>query len=99
MLASALHDARPILSLQQALFPGDCELQQLLHVFKLLGTPDEDTWPGVTELKDWHEFPNWQPQDLAQHFKSLEPAGVDLMMQTFIYDPAKRITASGASAW
>lgn len=28
--------------LQQALLPGDCELQQLLHTFQLLGTPNED---------------------------------------------------------
>ncbi len=51
---------------QVALFPGDSELQQLLHIFKLLGTPSEDEWPGVTKLRDWHEFPNWAPQNLAQ---------------------------------
>ena len=33
------------------LFPGDSELQQLLHIFRLLGTPNEETWPGVTRLK------------------------------------------------
>ncbi len=38
---------------QQPLFPGDCELQQLLHIFKMLGTPSEDNWPGVTRLRDW----------------------------------------------
>jgi len=38
---------------KQPLFPGDCELQQLLHIFKLLGTPTEDVWPGVTRLRDW----------------------------------------------
>ena len=51
---------------QVALFPGDSELQQLLHIFKLLGTPSEDEWPGVTKLRDWHEFPDWAPQDLAK---------------------------------
>ena len=47
---------------KQALLPGDSELQQLLHIFKLLGTPDEAVWPGVSKLRDWHEFPRWQPQ-------------------------------------
>ncbi|KDD73953.1 protein kinase, partial [Helicosporidium sp. ATCC 50920] len=42
---------------KQALLPGDSELQQLLHIFKLLGTPSEDTWPGVTQLRDWHDWP------------------------------------------
>lgn len=40
-------------SSQAPLFPGDSEYQQLLHIFKLLGTPSEDTWPGVTKLRDW----------------------------------------------
>jgi hypothetical protein len=39
--------------LQQPLFPGDSEWQQLLHIFKLLGTPNENVWPGVSRLRDW----------------------------------------------
>ena len=54
------------LARKQPLFPGDSELQQLLHIFKLLGTPSEDVWPGVTRLRDWHEFPQWKPQDLTR---------------------------------
>ena len=38
---------------QQPVFPGDSELQQLLHIFKLLGTPSEKVWPGVSKLRDW----------------------------------------------
>ena len=59
---------------QVALFPGDSELQQLLHIFKLLGTPSEDEWPGVTKLRDWHEFPNWAPQDLSKVAPVITPA-------------------------
>ena len=44
------------------LFPGDSELQQLLNIFKLLGTPSEEQWPGVSRLRDWHDFPQWRPQ-------------------------------------
>ena len=47
---------------QVPLFPGDSELQQLLHIFKLLGTPSEGAWEGVSKLRDWHEFPNWRKQ-------------------------------------
>lgn len=83
---------------KQALLPGDSELQQLLHIFKLLGTPDETMWPGVTALRDWHEFPKWAPQDLATVFPTLEPAGVDLMARMFEYDPSRRITARDALA-
>jgi cyclin-dependent kinase len=82
--------------LQQAIFPGDSELQQLLHVFKLLGTPTEEMWPGVTELKDWHEFPQWKPQDLSKVFPKLEPSGIDLMQKLLAYDPAARLNAKDA---
>lgn len=82
--------------LQQAIFPGDSELQQLLHIFKLLGTPSEDVWPGVTKLRDWHEFPNWRCQDLNKVFPRLCEHGVDLMKRMFEYDPAKRINAKDA---
>ena len=73
-------------------------LQQLLHIFKLLGTPDESIWPGVTKLRDWHEFPRWAPQDLSKVFPGLEPSGVDLMRKMFEYDPARRISARDALA-
>mmetsp|Transcript_21003 Transcript_21003/g.50120 ORF Transcript_21003/g.50120 Transcript_21003/m.50120 type:complete len:193 (-) Transcript_21003:808-1386(-) len=35
------------------LFPGDSEYQQLLHIFKVLGTPNEQTWSGVNRFRDW----------------------------------------------
>jgi hypothetical protein len=44
---------RVSVALQQPLFPGDSEWQQLLHIFKLLGTPNEGVWPGVSRLRDW----------------------------------------------
>ena len=45
--------ASPIAA-QKALLPGDSEVQQLLHTFQLLGTPNEDIWPGLSQLKVRH---------------------------------------------
>ena len=81
---------------KQPLFPGDSELQQLLHIFKLLGTPNETVWPGVTKLRDWHEFPQWKPQDLAKIVPQLDENGIDLLQQMLEFDPAKRIHATEA---
>ncbi|XP_042476240.1 cyclin-dependent kinase B1-1-like [Macadamia integrifolia] len=81
---------------RQALFPGDSELQQLLHIFRLLGTPTEEQWPGVSGLRDWHEYPQWKPQNLARAVPSLEPDGVDLLSKMLQYDPANRISAKAA---
>ncbi|KAK9997401.1 hypothetical protein SO802_022087 [Lithocarpus litseifolius] len=64
---------------RQALFPGDSEFQQLLHIFRLLGTPTEKQWGGVNTLRDWHAYPQWEPQNLARAVPSLGPDGVDIL--------------------
>jgi hypothetical protein len=35
------------------LFPGGDVDDQLKRIFKLLGTPTEDTWPGVSQLPEF----------------------------------------------
>ncbi|KAL9684243.1 hypothetical protein QQ045_021678 [Rhodiola kirilowii] len=79
-----------------ALFPGDSEFQQLLHIFRLLGTPTEEQWPGVSRLRDWHVYPKWEPQNLARAVPSLGPDGIDLLSKMLTYDPAYRISAKAA---
>ncbi|KAF4351969.1 hypothetical protein CsatB_003146 [Cannabis sativa] len=81
---------------RQALFPGDSEFQQLLHIFRLLGTPTENEWRGVTSFRDWHVYPQWQPQNLARAVPSLGADGVDLLSKMLKYDPAERISAKAA---
>jgi cyclin-dependent kinase len=46
---------------------------------RLLGTPTEDDWPGVTHLRDWHEYPQWKSQKLTRAVPTLEPEGIDLL--------------------
>lgn len=43
------------------------QISQLLAIFRVMGTPSEAAWPGVSKLRDWnHCFPTWQPRDLAE---------------------------------
>ncbi len=45
---------------KRALFPGDSEIDQLFRIFRTLGTPDENSWPGVTNLPDFKPcFPRY----------------------------------------
>lgn len=47
---------------KEALFRGDSEIDQLFRIFRLLGTPCEDQWPGVTNLPAYKKkgFPMWR---------------------------------------
>ncbi|XP_055098158.1 cyclin-dependent kinase 3 isoform X3 [Symphalangus syndactylus] len=84
---------------RKALFPGDSEIDQLFRIFRTLGTPSEDTWPGVTQLPDYKgSFPKWTRKGLEEIVPNLEPEGRDLLMQLLQYDPCQRITAKTALA-
>ncbi|XP_062098982.1 cell division control protein 2 homolog 2 [Humulus lupulus] len=82
---------------QRPLFPGDSEIDELFKIFRILGTPTEDTWPGVCSLPDYKSsFPKWPSKDIASVVPNLESAGVDLLSKMLRLDPVKRITARGA---
>ncbi len=53
--------------------------KRTLVVCRLLGTPTEEVWPGVNKLRDWHEYPHWQPQSISRVVPDLDPQGVDLL--------------------
>ncbi|CAN6472338.1 unnamed protein product [Victoria cruziana] len=82
---------------QRPLFPGDSEIDELFKIFRVLGTPNEETWPGVTSLPDYKSaFPKWPPKDLVTIVPGLEPAGVDLLKKMLCLEPSRRITARKA---
>jgi len=79
------------------LFPGDSEIDQIFKIFKIMGTPSEQGWPGVTLLPDYKPtFPQWSTKDLSGVVPVLDEAGIDILRQTLIYDSAKRISAKRA---
>nr|CAD1830376.1 unnamed protein product [Ananas comosus var. bracteatus] len=48
---------------QRPLFPGDSEIDELFRIFRVLGTPNEEIWPGVSSLPDFKSaFPKWPPK-------------------------------------
>ncbi len=43
------------------------EIDEIFKIFRLLGTPTPDTWPGVQELPDYKEcFPKWTAKPLQE---------------------------------
>lgn len=81
----------------RALLPGDSEIDQIYHTFRALGTPNEELWPGVTQLPFWRtDFPQWTPQNFLERIPRLGVDGHDLVMKMLAYSPAKRPTAREA---
>jgi len=81
------------------LFPGDSEIDQLFRIFRQLGTPTEETWPGVTALADYKQsFPQWAPSPLEKSIRELrsDPLALDLLNKMLVYEPSKRISAREA---
>ncbi|KAL4198051.1 hypothetical protein AMTRI_Chr03g43950 [Amborella trichopoda] len=96
VLLGATHYSTPVDIWSIGCVFGDSELQQLLHIFRLLGTPDDAMWPGVSKLTNWHEYPQWRPKDLVSAVPGLERSGLDLLSKMLQYEPSRRISAKAA---
>lgn len=80
------------------LFPGDSEIDELFRIFRTLGTPSEEMWPGVSKMPDYipANFPLWAPQPLSKVVPAMDPLALDLLERMLRYEPAKRISAKEA---
>lgn len=82
---------------KRPLFPGDSEIDELFKIFRILGTPNEEVWPGVTGLQDWNtDFPVWPALLLSRWCPGLSDTGVDLLEQLLAIDPRRRISCAEA---
>lgn len=76
---------------------GDSEIDQLFKICRLLGTPNEEQWPGVDTMPEYQPiFPKWRPTDLIEHLPQIPLAGVDLLARMLVFDPTRRISAKAA---
>jgi len=81
----------------RALFMGDSEIDQIFKIFQVLGTPNDQNWPGVSSLPDFKpNFPQWTGIGLQAKVPNLDAAGLDLLQRMLVYEPSKRLTAREA---
>ncbi|ODA82228.1 hypothetical protein RJ55_00735 [Drechmeria coniospora] len=82
---------------RKPLFPGDSEIDEIFKIFRILGTPGEDQWPGVTSYPDFKSsFPKWQRDFSNPICGNLDDKGLDLLEMMLVYDPASRLSAKQA---
>ncbi|QPG94502.1 Cell division control protein 2 [Epichloe festucae Fl1] len=79
---------------RKPLFPGDSEIDEIFKIFRALGTPDEEVWPGVTSYPDFKSsFPKWKRDYRLSLCQNLDDKGLELLEMMLVYDPAGRISA------
>ena len=83
---------------QSPLFPGQSDIEQLLLVLSILGTPDLKTWPGVVDLPDYNKIiiPESHGKTLKVHLPDLSIASVQFLSKFLIYNSKNRVTADEA---
>lgn len=76
------------------------QADQIDKIFRILGKPTLEQWPGAADLPNWTHAQSWQayPCVLHERIRGLpkNSAGYDLLSKLLEYDPNKRITAENA---
>jgi serine/threonine protein kinase len=77
--------------------PSDSEIDQIFKLFKIFGTPTEDSWPGITTLKYFkRSYPVWKQIDLSTLCPRMDEDALDLFSQMTAFNPTQRISALAA---
>ena len=85
------------LIIKKPLFKGDCEFEQIMKIYGILGTPKIEDWNEIVNLPYYsNKFPNFQGKKIEEVVKGLDCNGVNLLKSMLQYDPNKRITAKQA---
>ncbi|MBW0481348.1 hypothetical protein O181_021063 [Austropuccinia psidii MF-1] len=75
---------------------GQNDFDQLFTIFKALGSPTEQDWPGHTGLADYVEFPKQPKQSLELLFSAAGDDAIDFLQCCLKFDPRKRINSRQA---
>ena len=79
------------------LFPGTTNEDQIIRIFRIMGTPTERTWPGITQFPEYKPtFHMYATQDLRNILPAIDPNGIDLLQRMLQLRPELRISAHDA---
>ncbi|VVC33117.1 Hypothetical protein CINCED_3A004015 [Cinara cedri] len=84
------------LLLRVPFLPGESDLDQLTKIFTTLGSPNEETWPGVTKLSDYVVFKKFPAIPLREIFTAAPNELLDVIGGMLNVNPLKRPTCSEA---
>ncbi|KAI9726639.1 MAG: negative regulator of the PHO system [Chrysothrix sp. TS-e1954] len=79
------------------LFPGQANDDQLQKIFRIMGTPNERSWPGVSQFPEYkHTFSQYSTNDLRLILPQIDPVGINLLSSMLQLRPDSRISAPEA---
>lgn len=79
------------------LFPGTTNEDQLVRIFRIMGTPSERTWPGISQFTEYKtNFQMFATQDLRSILPQIDMVGLDLLGRMLQVRPELRISAAEA---
>eukprot|EP00118_Oscarella_pearsei_P018552 m.190525 g.190525 ORF g.190525 m.190525 type:complete len:486 (+) comp39433_c1_seq27:274-1731(+) len=80
------------------LFPGSTVEEELNLIFKVLGTPTEDTWPGISSNVEFqsHNFREYKGNLFSKHAPRLDVDGLNLVTNLLQFENKKRTLAKEA---
>jgi len=79
------------------LFPGTTNDDELQRIFRLMGTPSEHTWPGISRFPEYKpSFPVYGTTDLRNILPQVEPDAIDLLQRMLQLRPEMRVSAKDA---
>ncbi|EIW58669.1 CMGC/CDK/CDK7 protein kinase [Trametes versicolor FP-101664 SS1] len=84
------------LMLRTPYLPGETDMDQLKTIFRALGTPTEDDWPGHTKLPDYVPVGQFAKTPFRDLFTAASSDCLNLLGKCLIYDPRRRISAKDA---
>jgi hypothetical protein len=86
------------MSNRRVLFHGfKSDIDQIHTIFRLLGTPTPDVWPGLEDIPYWRQtFPVWPARSVASLVPNMSPDGADFMSRVLRYDARSRMSAKAA---
>ncbi|KAH6849991.1 kinase-like domain-containing protein [Chaetomium sp. MPI-CAGE-AT-0009] len=79
------------------LFPGTTNEDQIIRIFRIMGTPTERTWPGLSQFPEYKT--TWQmyaTQPLGSILPQIDHLGIDLLQRMLQVRPELRVSAAEA---